>query len=385
MRQSVHQILEGVYLPFRFGIVFSWFMAALIVLNVIALILETEASVYAGWHAGFRIFEAVSVTLFTVEYIARVWACPEQPEYAGPGPVKGRLRYAMTPLAVFDLLAILPFLLGFILPGADLRLLRAFRLLRLLKLTRYSQALQSLGHVAVRQRRELVASVLVMAILLMFCSSGIYFLERNVQPEAFASIPRAMWWAMATLTTVGYGDVAPVTALGKIFGAFSMVLGIGMFALPTGILATGFTEELQRRDFVVTWRIVARVPLFNPLSVEDIADLTEHLHPASFAAGDWLIKPGGRESRMVFLVQGKALAQEQGVSDVLSAGAHLGEKELLSMSRGTLSLRALTDCRALILMRDGFEDFARTHPKAHQTLIATARRVNAVPADNQPG
>lgn len=380
MRQSVYHILEGVYLPFRLGIVFSWFMATLIVLNVIALILETEASVYAGWRFWFNLFEAASVTLFTLDYIARMWACVEQPEYAGPGPVKGRLRYALTPLAVFDLLAIAPFFLGFILPGADLRLLRAFRLLRLLKLTRYSQALQSLGHVAVRQRRELVASVLVMAILLMFCSSGIYFLERHIQPEAFASIPRAMWWAMATLTTVGYGDVAPVTALGKIFGAFSMVLGIGMFALPTGILATGFTEELQRRDFVVTWRMVAGVPLFNALSVEDIADLIGQLHPASFNVGDWLIEPGGGENRMVFLIQGKALAEGQGAPDVLSAGAHLGEKELLSMSRGTLSLRALTDCRALILMRDGFEEFARTHPRAYQTLIDTARRVNAAEA-----
>ena len=122
------------------------------------------------------------------------------------------------------------------------------------------------------------------------------------------------------------------------------------------------------------------MPLFNALSVEDIADLIGQLHPASFNVGDWLIEPGGGENRMVFLIQGKALAERQGASDVLSAGAHLGEKELLSMRRGTLSLRALTDCRALILMRDGFEEFARTHPRAYQTLIDTARRVNAAEA-----
>ena len=220
-------------------------LSALIVANLIALVLETVEPIRALAPGAFARFELLSVIVFSAEYVLRVWSCIELPGYERP--LRGRLRYALSPMALADLLAIAPFYAPAL--GIDLRSVRAVRLLRLLrlaKLGRYSETMRTFARVLSAKRDELVALMAFLAILLVLSSSVMYFAEHEAQPEKFSSIPKAMWWGVATLTTVGYGDVAPVTAIGRLLGSFIAVLGIGMFALPTGILGAAFADEIER-------------------------------------------------------------------------------------------------------------------------------------------
>lgn len=226
--------------------VFDIFLLGLIFLNIVAVALETVDSLYEQYRSWFQSFEIFSILFFTVEYILRIWSCTVKTAYQHP--IWGRLRYMITPLALVDLLAILPFYLPLLAPqmrvGRSLRLLRLFRVL---KLHRYTDSLRILGRVLRFKQEEIFLSLFVLSILLAVASSIIYFAEHEAQPEAFSSIPEAMWWGTITLTTVGYGDVYPVTLLGRILGAILAILGIGLFALPAGILASGFSEELEAR------------------------------------------------------------------------------------------------------------------------------------------
>ena len=208
------------------------------------MVVGTVPWVAARWGTELAWFELVSVLVFSVEYVLRVWSAPVEPRFRG---ITGRLRYMITPMALVDLLAILPSLLPFV--GVDLRIARALRLMRLFrlaKLTRYLRSIRLFGAVAREKREELVLSTFVLFLMLLIASSVMYFVENSAQPDAFSSIPATMWWAIATLTTVGYGDMYPITPLGRLFGAIVAVMGIGLFALPTAILGTGFVEAIAK-------------------------------------------------------------------------------------------------------------------------------------------
>lgn len=229
----------------------SWWVDMLLItlisLNALALILETVEPIYQQHAVFFYYFELVSVIIFSVEYVLRVWSANAAPAYRKP--FTGNLRYALTPLALIDLLAVLPFYLPLL--GFDFRIartLRLFRLLRLFKISRYTKALHHISTVFRDKREELGISLTFTTLLLLLASTLMYYAEHEAQPEAFSSIPETMWWGIATLTTVGYGDVYPVTALGKLLGGVIAVIGIGLFALPTGILASGFSEELSKKE-----------------------------------------------------------------------------------------------------------------------------------------
>lgn len=232
----------------RAGRYVDWAIILLIVGNVLAVALETVPALEAAYGPYFTAFEVLSVAVFTVEYLGRIWTAPENPGYEAP--ITGRLRYGSRPILVVDLLAILPFYAaGFV--AVDLRMLRAFRLirfLRLLKIARYSRSLQVLLRVLRRKKADLLIAVAANLVILTVASSLMYFVEHEVQPTEFSSIPATMWWGVITLTTVGYGDVVPVTPEGKILGAVVAVLGIGLFALPASILATGFIQEAIRDE-----------------------------------------------------------------------------------------------------------------------------------------
>lgn len=225
------------------------FIVTLILLNVAAMIAESVRSIHVAIPEYFLAFECFSVVVFSVEYLLRVWSCVEVPEYSRP--MLGRFRFVLTPLAIVDLMAVLPFFLPFV--TVDLRVLRMFRLFRIMrimrvaKLARYSESLQMLMRVLRAKKEQLISAIFILLILLVIAASLMYYAENEAQPEAFSSIPAAMWWAAATLTTVGYGDIFPVTPVGKLMGSIIAVLGIGMFALPTGILGAGFVEELDGR------------------------------------------------------------------------------------------------------------------------------------------
>lgn len=226
-------------------------IVALILLNVVAFVLESIPSLAARYGSFFTLFETVSVAIFTAEYLARLWVAPEDPQT--PHPVLGRLRWSVTPLALVDLLAVAPFYLGALVP-LDLRVLRALRvlrILRILKLARYSKALQAMGRVIRRKKQELVMTLAACSLLLVVAASLMWMAEQEVQPEAFGSIPQAIWWAIITLTTVGYGDAVPMTAAGRVIAAIIAIIGIGFIALPAGILASGFVEELSEEQHAI--------------------------------------------------------------------------------------------------------------------------------------
>lgn len=222
------------------------FVFGLIVLNVLATVVGTVESIKEQYQAPFRIFEVVSVVVFTVEYILRVWSCVEDQQYEHSA--KGRLEFAKTLQVVIDLVAILPFYLSL---GLDLRFVRVLRLLRVFRLAkaaRYFPALRLFGTVLREKKEEIVVSLSFLAVLLVTTSSLIYYVERGAQPQTFGSIPEALWWAVVTVTTVGYGDAYPVTFFGKVLGGMVALLGTGIGAIPAGLLASGFSEALEEDE-----------------------------------------------------------------------------------------------------------------------------------------
>lgn len=220
------------------------FIAVMILFSIVTVILETEPSVYLKYASVFDALNMLIVSVFLIEYILRLWVMGEHPDYNG---IIGRLRYAVTPTAIIDLVSILPFLLGIF--GSDAFLLRALRLLRifaLAKLGRFSAAIQILAMAITTRRYELLLSLGFAFSVLLISASIMYLVEGTAQPDAFGSIPRALWWSIATLTTVGYGDVYPVTAVGQVFAGITALAAIGVIAMPTGILAAAFSEAIQK-------------------------------------------------------------------------------------------------------------------------------------------
>lgn len=244
---TVYTLLESPADTNRLRKLIIYFIATLIFLNVIVVILETVAWMYFEYAPFFQLFDLFTVIVFTTEYILRVWCCVKNPRYADP--VRGRIQYALSPYALVDLVALTPFYLPVIIP-IEFRLLRVLRLLRIFRVLRlgaYSHAFETFVDVLRSKKEELIITVIMAAIILVLASSALYAAERDAQPEKFGSIPDAMWWAVVTLATVGYGDVYPITPLGKFFAAIVAISAIGLFALPTGILASGFAESLSRK------------------------------------------------------------------------------------------------------------------------------------------
>lgn len=232
----------------RLSKAFDTFIMVLIMLNVVAVIIETVESIHDRFDLWFDYFEIFSVIIFSLEYLVRLWACTAKEKYRHP--VWGRLRYMISTEAIIDLLAIIPFYLPILIGHSDgrmIRVLRLLRLFRLFKLGRYSFAFTLITDVLKKRKEELVVTLTLLIVLLIFASTFMFYIENNANPESFKSIPQTMWWGVATLTTVGYGDVYPITPLGKLLGAVIAILGVGLFALPAGIIAAGFESELSKK------------------------------------------------------------------------------------------------------------------------------------------
>lgn len=244
-KHEVFMVLDASDHHNKTSTVVNAFLILLICLNVLAVMLETVEPLYKEHEKFFYAFEVFSVTVFTIEYLLRVWAITSEPKYSHP--IMGRIKFLFTFGALIDLIAILPFYIPFVI-GFDLRFIRILRLLRLLrivKITRYMHATKMITHVYRAKKEELFITMMLIAFLIIVVSSIMFYVEHDAQPEKFSSIPTTMWWSVGTLTTAGNSDMVPVTTLGKTLSAIISLLGIGMVALPAGILASGFSEELK--------------------------------------------------------------------------------------------------------------------------------------------
>ena len=376
LNRRLYELLETRHLRGR-SLIVQGGLILLIFANVVAVVLETVEPIAQAHARFFHWFEIVSVAIFLVEYVLRLHACTAGPREQFHHPLWGRLRYALTPVAIIDLVAILPlfFLLLF---AMDLGTLRLVRILRVLKLMRYSPAMAMLGRVVYNERKGLFGALVLLLILLVLSSTVVYYVEREGQPKTFGSIPDAMWWAMAALTTVGYGDVTPITAIGRIIAGFVAILGIGAIALPTGIIASAFIEEHKRRDFTVTWQLLTDVPFFQQLMAPRIAELVRVLRPRFAQPGEIIVRKGDDGDSMFVIASGEVAVELGGGREpiVLGPGQFFGELALIERTTRTATVRAADECKLLELSGKDFHELARQHPELKDAIhkIATERK-----------
>ncbi len=373
LKARVYKILEAGHSHDWQSRAFETAMAALIILNVIAFSIETVPAIAARHAMFFALFDFISIAIFTVEYIARLWVCTEHPPYAGLSPLRARLKFARSPFMVVDFLAIAPYFLSFIIP-VDLRVLRIFRLLRFFKLARYSPAFNTMLRVIAAERSALMGVAIVMVGMIITAASLLYLVEGHAQPDKFGTVPQAMWWAVATLTTVGYGDVTPITPFGRLLAGAVMVAGLGFFALPIGIIAGGFMEEFRRRDFIVSWGMAARTPVFKSLKPEEVGEVLAVLKSRTAPPGSVIAIDGERPGALFMIGSGEVEirdADRPALAPVgLEEGDSWGARSLLTGEQ-TETATAVTTCDLIVLDQEDFRVLSRTRPYLHQRILAS--------------
>lgn len=278
LRLKVFHLLENEQSRSLASRYLNLFLIVLIISNVTAVIFESESTIRAAYGGFFFAFELISVSIFLAEYLARVWCCVERPELTALPRWQARLRYVVKPIAMIDLLAILPFLVSLFV-SIDLRYLRLFRVLRLMKLTHYFKGFDIFVTVLQKEAKSIAAAMLVMVFLIVIAASVMYALESQAQPDEFGSILHSLWWAVVTMTTVGYGDVTPLTTGGRIVATFIMIIGVGFVALPAGMLAGRFGEELRERKLDLEVHIEQALAdgQIDPSEYKTLLDLAEKL------------------------------------------------------------------------------------------------------------
>ena len=349
----------------------SGLFIGLVFVSAVASELETLEGVAErlGWL--LRLIEALTVAVMAVEYVLRLWVAPEREAIGAREPWRARLRYATSFAGAVDLIATLPALLALVVP-IPVDALRLLRLLRVLKFARYTPALALFVAVIRNESRSLLATFLVVAVLIVLESAVMYVLEREAQPKVFASIPHAMWWAIVTIATVGYGDIFPITPAGKMFGGAVMVIGIALFAVPAGILATGFASEIRKRDFVVTWQTVANVPLFAGLDAVRIAEIARLLRRQVVPAQFVVVRRGDPADAMFFIMSGEVQVDITPTPVRLGRGQYFGEIALIRDTVRTATVTTLTECQLLSLDVADFRRLLESHPGLKATITRTA-------------
>jgi voltage-gated potassium channel len=279
LRGKVHALLEPTGHSGQLHVYFDNFIMFWVLLSILSVILESVESVHAVLAAEFRIIDMVAFSVFTIEYLLRLYAAPEHPAFKHR--LAPRWSYAWSGHALVDLITILPFLLETLLPNAlDLRFLRVFRLMRMLKLTRYTSATTTLVKVVLREWQVILASVFVMLLLVILTASLGYLFEHEAQPDKFENIPQSIYWAVVTLASVGYGDISPITPMGRALTVVLALIGIGIFAIPAGLLASAFTDQLRmdREAFKHRLLLALEDGKLSPKERASVAEETERLH-----------------------------------------------------------------------------------------------------------
>ena len=369
LRHRLYEILEHGPVAGRAGRLVAWLIMLLIVVNLAAVALESVRSIKERYDALFTAIEMVSLVAFTIEYVLRIWVAGEQGLHGHGGEWTARWRYIASPAGIVDLLAILPFWFAFVVP-ADLRVVLVFRILRFLKLARYSPGMRSLLDVLNAERRALASCFIVLIAMTLVFGTAMHLVE-GAQSKEFGTIPNAMWWALVTLSTIG-GETAPQTALGRVIGAVTIFFGLIMIALPVGIVATAFAEQLRRRDFIITWSMVARVPLFAGLAAAEIADIMRLMRSQTAEPGDVIVRRGEPAHSMYFLAAGEVEIELKDKRVQLQAGHFFGEIAVLRRAQRSGTVTAITRASLLILDAQDFHALMERDPRIAERIHATA-------------
>lgn len=373
-RKQLYDILEQSRYGDRAGRLVEAFILTLILVNILAVILESVPELDRRFHVWFAAIEWISFVVFTIEYALRLYVAVEHEPYKHLPPFRARWRYATSPAGLVDLIAILPFWFGFVAPE-ETRIVLVLRVFRFLKIARYSRSMQSLLDTIYEERRALGGCVLIVTGVTIISATLMHAVEGGVQPDKFGTIPDAMWWAIVTLGTVGYGDVVPITPLGKLVTVFAIVVGFAMIALPVAIVSRAFTDEVRRRDFIVTWAMLARVPLFAHLGASEIVDIMRLLRAQAIEAGEVLVRRGDPASSMYFITAGEVEIELPSQRVRLSNGTFFGEIALLHRTKRSGTVTATRKTKLLALDAQDFHALIERLPDlaAHVKDTAEAR------------
>jgi len=349
LRRRLYEILEQATPSDRASRIVDRLIIVLIVVNLAAVVFQSDPTLNAGYGGIFAAIELVSLVVFTVEYLLRIWVAAEHMPFQATGQRNARLAYVLSAAGLVDLLSILPFWIGLFV-SIDLRAILVFRVVRFLKLIRYSAAMRSLLDTLYAERRALLGCFVILIGTALITASVMHLVEGRVQPDKFGTIADSMWWAVVTLGTIGYGDVVPVTGLGRVIATLTIFVGLIMIALPVGIVATAFAEQVHRRDFVVTWGMVARVPLFSGLTAGEIADIMRLLSAQAVEPGGVIVRRGEPARSMYFIAAGEIeITLPNGERVRLGVGHFFGEIAVLRRARRSATAVAVSRTNLLVL------------------------------------
>ncbi|SDF86388.1 voltage-gated potassium channel [Bradyrhizobium brasilense] len=379
LRDRLYELLERDDLPHSGGLRFARVIVAIIAVDVLAAILASVPEIDAQFGWLLTTIEIAAVIAFALEYAARLWSVVGH-SLRDVTPARARLEYAFSALGVIDLLAFLPSAVA--LAIGDKTALVLFGMLPFLKLVRYSTAMRSLLAALHAERRTLFGCVVILTGAVLLFASLLFAIEHKVQPDKFGTMPQAMWWAIVTLGTVGYGDVVPITPLGRTVTVVAIVVGFAMIALPVAIISTAFADEVRRRDFVVTWGMLARVPLFSHLGAADISDIMRLLRSQTIEAGEVLVRRGDAASSMYFITAGEVEIDLPSQLVRLSDGAFFGEIALLRRTSRSGTVTATRKTKLLVLDAQDFHALIERMPAlaAHVRETAEARLADPLAA-----
>ena len=375
VRGWLHRALDDDFTTDGNAVVMRRMLIALIVGNLAASVLESVPWVHEKYGPGFDLFEMFSFAAFSLEYAVHLWVAPER-HHGEAGRGGERLAFVLSPQGVIDALVLATFILPLLL-GVDLRIVLVLRVLRVLKLARYSSGMRSLVDALMDERRALWGCLMILACATLVAATAMYIAEGKVQPDKLGSIPEAAWWAIVTLGTIGYGDVIPVTPAGRLVASVTIVAGLVMIALPVGIVATAFAEVIHRREFIVTWSMVSRVPLFADLKAGDIAHIMQLLRAERFDRGDVVTRRGESAHSMYFVASGE-VGIEAGTAGArelirLGPGQFFGEIAALKRTRRSATIRALSRVNLLALDAADLRALMLREPEIAKRVLAVAR------------
>ena len=365
-RQRAYQILEHSRRRALGSRLLDWFLIVLINANVAAVAAQSIPDLPSRVLDRLQAFDRCCVLVFLVEYLARLWTSPEHALLQRFGAGGARLRSALTPLMLIDALALLPFLLELAFPQHAL--VRLTRLVRFLKLARYSPALGTVGSVLIAERRALLACVVIFAGVLLLAAAAIYAAEGTLQPDRFGDLPKAMWWAASMLAKIGGPGTEPVTTSGRIVAVITVMLGIFCFALPVAIIGRGFYEEIRRRDFIITFAMIARIPLFSRLDAASISDLIGILSARTVPAGTVIVQKGDQGDCMFLIASGLVDVSSGGTNVRLSEGDYFGEMALLLKERRNATVITVRATDLLVLDAGDFHRLVQRNPEIAESV-----------------